>query len=190
MKALDRELQRQRIAKALPFVDPGSTVLDIGCADGEFFAAARGKVADGVGVDLQQPDSWVGEPYELRVGPFPDVLHPGETFDAIVALAVVEHVPEDSLAIWAKAIPEHLKPGGRLVITTPSPRVDEILHALIRLRIIDGMEAHEHYGFDPASVPGIFGSDALVLEVRRRFQLGLNHLFVFRTPYTEVTDEG
>lgn len=190
MKALDRELQRQRIAKALPFLDPGSTVLDIGCADGAFFAAARDKVAGGVGIDLQEPESWVGEPFELRVGPFPDVLHAGETFDAIVALAVVEHVPEDGLAIWAKAIPEHLKPGGRLIITTPSPRVDEILHALIRLRIIDGMEAHEHHGFDPASVPGIFGSDALVLEVQKRFQLGLNHLFVFRTPDTKVTDEG
>jgi 2-polyprenyl-3-methyl-5-hydroxy-6-metoxy-1,4-benzoquinol methylase len=181
MKALDRELQRQRIAKALPFVEPGATVLDIGCSDGAFFAAAGAKVAGGVGIDLQEPDRWVGEPFELRVGAFPDVLHPGETFDAIVALAVVEHVPEVDLAAWAKAIPEHLNPGGRLIVTTPSPRVDEILHVLMRLRILDGMEAHEHHGFDPRMVPDIFAGDALVLDVRRRFQLGLNHLFVFRT---------
>jgi 2-polyprenyl-3-methyl-5-hydroxy-6-metoxy-1,4-benzoquinol methylase len=181
MKALDRELQRQRIAKALPFVEPGSKVLDIGCSDGAFFAAAGAKVAGGVGIDLQQPDGWIGEPHELRVGAFPDVLHPGETFDAIVALAVIEHVPEDDLAVWAKVIPEHVEPGGRLIVTTPSPRVDEILHVLMRLHILDGMEAHEHHGFDPRTVPDIFGSDALVLDVRRRFQLGLNYLFVFRT---------
>ena len=42
------------------------------------------------------------------------------------------------------------------------------------------MEAHEHYGFDPRSVPEIFGSGRLRLERHRRFQLGLNHLFVFR----------
>jgi len=182
MKALDRELQRQRIAKARPFVAPGSRVLDIGCSDGAFFAAVGSQLAGGVGIDLLQPESWVGDPFELRVGAFPDVLEPGEAFDAIVALAVVEHLPEDELAIWAKAVPEHLNPGGRLVVTTPSPVVDEILHVLIRLRIIDGIEAHEHHGFDPRSVPGIFGGDGLQLEVRRRFQLGLNHLFVFQAP--------
>ena len=180
MKALDRELQRQRIAKALPFVPTGSSVLDIGCNDGAFFAAAGDRAAKGVGIDLQQPDSWVDGPYELRVGEFPDVLEPGETFDAVVSLAVVEHVPREGLEAWAKVIPDLLTPGGRLVITTPSPKVDEILHVLIKLRVIDGMEAHEHYGFDPRTVPEIFGSDALTLEKRARFQLGLNHLFVFR----------
>ena len=182
MKALDRELQRQRIAKALPFIPTGSSVLDIGCSHGAFFAAAGDRVETGVGIDLQKPDSWVDGPYELRVGEFPDVLEPGETFDAIVALAVVEHVPREGLEIWAKAIPDLLTPGGRLIMTTPSPKVDEILHVLIKLRILDGMEAHEHYGFDPRTVPEIFGSDALVLEKRARFQLGLNHLFVFRRP--------
>jgi 2-polyprenyl-3-methyl-5-hydroxy-6-metoxy-1,4-benzoquinol methylase len=180
MKALDRELQRQRIAKALPFVPTGSNVLDIGCSDGAFFRAAGDRAAKGVGIDLQKPDDWVEGPYELRVGEFPDVMEPGETFDAIVSLAVVEHVPREGLETWAKAIPDLLAPGGRFVITTPSPKVDEILHLLIKVRVIDGMEAHEHYGFDPRTVPEIFGSDALELEKRSRFQLGLNHLFVFR----------
>ena len=182
MKALDRELQRQRIAKALPFIPTGSSVLDIGCNNGAFFAAAVDRAAKGVGIDLQKPDSWVDGPYELRVGELPEVLEPGETFDAIVALAVVEHVPRDALEVWAKVIPDLLTPGGRLIITTPSPKVDEILHLLIKLRLIDGMEAHEHYGFDPRTVPEIFGSDDLVLENSARFQLGLNHLFVFRRP--------
>jgi SAM-dependent methyltransferase len=180
VKALDRELQRQRIAKALPYIEPRSSVVDIGCNAGAFFAAGRDRVATGVGIDLQEPDSWVDGPFELRVGGFPDVLDPGETFDAIVALAVVEHVPRAGLDAWAKVIPEILRPGGRLIITTPSPKVDEILHLLIKLRVIDGMEAHEHYGFDPRTVPEIFGSDVLRLEERKRFQLGLNHLFVFR----------
>ena len=77
MKALDRELQRQRIAKALPFIPPGSSVLDIGCSDGAFFAAAGDRVVKGVGIDLQEPDSWVEGPYDLRVGEFPEVLDAG-----------------------------------------------------------------------------------------------------------------
>ncbi len=179
MKALDRELQRQRIAQALPFVEPGSSVLDVGCNDGAFFRAAGARVARGVGVDVQQPDTWIDGPYDLRVGEFPRVIEPGESFDAVVALAVVEHMPPQGLQGWATAVPDLLAPGGRLIITTPSPRVDEILHLLIRLRIIDGMAAHEHHGFDPRTVPAIFGGGPLTLETHRRFQLGLNHLFVF-----------
>jgi 2-polyprenyl-3-methyl-5-hydroxy-6-metoxy-1,4-benzoquinol methylase len=180
VKALDRELQRQRIAKALPFVEPGSSVLDVGCNDGAFFRAAGARAAWGVGVDLRRPATWVDGPYELRVGEFPQVIGPGERFDAIVALAVVEHVPRAGLDAWAAAVPDLLEPGGRLVITTPSPRVDDLLHLLIKLRVIDGMEAHEHHGFDPGTVPAIFGGGPLALEARTRFQLGLNHLFVFR----------
>jgi 2-polyprenyl-3-methyl-5-hydroxy-6-metoxy-1,4-benzoquinol methylase len=179
MKGLDRELQRQRIAKVLPHIAPGSNVLDVGCADGAVFRAAEGRIARGVGIDLQQPDSWIGDPFELRVGEFPDVVKAGEVFDAITMLAVVEHAPRDELEKWAKAIPDMLVPGGPLLITTPSPRVDDILHVLMKLRILDGMEAHEHYGFDPRTVPDIFGTGHLRLVRHQRFQLGLNHLFVF-----------
>lgn len=179
MKALDRELQRQRFARAIPFIEPGSAVVDIGCNDGAFFAAARDRLSRGVGVDLQQPETWVEGPFECRVGEFTDVFHAGETFDAIVALAVVEHIPRDGLDALAKVVPDILRPGGRMIITTPSPRVDEILHVLVRLRLIDGMEVHEHYGFDPRTVPEIFAVGPMQLETRTRFQLGLNHLFVF-----------
>ena len=41
MKALDRELQRQRIRQALPFIRPGSSVVDVGCHEGAFFDAAQ-----------------------------------------------------------------------------------------------------------------------------------------------------
>ena len=180
MKSLDRELQRQRIAKALRFIPQGASVLDVGCADGALFRAGGERIATGVGIDLQMPQTWVDGPYELRVGEFPDVLHPGETFDAIVMLAVVEHAPLEELRGWAKVIPELLVPSGLLVITTPSPKVDQILDLLMRLRILDGMEAHEHHGFDPRTVPEIFGGRRLTLMHRKRFQLGLNHLFVFR----------
>jgi 2-polyprenyl-3-methyl-5-hydroxy-6-metoxy-1,4-benzoquinol methylase len=181
MKTLDRELQRQRIAKALPFIEQGASVLDVGCADGALFRAGRDRIATGVGIDLHMPQTWVDGLFELRVGEFPDVLDPGQTFDAIVMLAVVEHAPLDELQVWAKVIPELLVPGGRLVITTPSPKVDEILHLLMKLRVLDGMEAHEHYGFDPRTVPEIFGGRRLTLVHKQRFQLGLNHLFVFRS---------
>ena len=61
----------------------------------------------------------------------------------------------------------------------PSPRVDDILHVLLKLHLIDGISAHEHYGFKPEGTPQIFPPPAFHLLRRQRFQLGLNNLFVF-----------
>jgi hypothetical protein len=57
--------------------------------------------------------------------------------------------------------------------------VDTILGVLGRLRMIDGMSLDEHYGFDPGRTEAVFAPPAFRLAVRRRFQLGLNNLFVF-----------
>lgn len=184
MKDLDRHLQKRRIDAALPWITPGAHVLEVGCADGALFRRGHSRIASGLGVDTLEYDDWPGNGYERRVGTFPEALRPGERFDAIVMLAVVEHVASDELARWATSVPEILRPDGRLVITVPSPMVDHILHVGIRLRVIDGMEAHEHHGFDPKHVPAIFAGPGLRLERRRRFELGLNHLFVFSATAT------
>jgi SAM-dependent methyltransferase len=176
---LDRYLQRRRIAMARRWIHPGSTVLDVGCADGAFFRENRDHVPAGVGIEVEDPGDWVGEPYELRVGTFPAAVQPGERFDAVVMLAVVEHVPATDLGAWAAAVLDVLEPGGRLVVTVPSPAVDRILDAGIRLRLLHGMDAEHHHGFHPDDVPGVFGSPALALHRRQRFQVGLNNLFVF-----------
>jgi 2-polyprenyl-3-methyl-5-hydroxy-6-metoxy-1,4-benzoquinol methylase len=180
MKRLDRILQRQRIARCLPWIPQGARVLDIGCADGALFRQGTSRIRSGVGIDLRSSDGWVAGAFERRIGTFPDVLIPGERFDAVTMLALVEHVAIDKLREWAESLPACILKGGVLLITTPSPKVDMILHALMRLGAIDGMEVHEHYGFEPRLVPEIFSSRHLALEQHDRFQVGLNNLFVFR----------
>ncbi len=154
-------------------------MLDVGCADGALFDRCRSTIASGVGIDTLDDQPWVDGPFERRIGKFPDSLDPDDRFDAVVMLAVVEHLHDEDLHAWAAAVPGALRPGGRLVITTPSPAVDHILAVGIRLRLLDGMEAHQHHGFDPGGVPSIFSVAGMALEHRRRFELGLNHLFVF-----------
>lgn len=182
MKAADRFLQRWRVKRALAWIPDGAYVLDVGSADGTLFRLGGERLAGGVGVDLVAPEVWLGGDADYRTGPFPGVLQPDETFDAIVMLAVVEHIEDTQLKEWAGDCAARVSPGGRVIITVPSPLVDKLLHVGIALRILDGIEAHQHHGFDPNSLPETFRGAGFDLLTHRRFQLGLNNLFVFRKP--------
>jgi hypothetical protein len=54
-----------------------------------------------------------------------------------------------------------------------------VLRVLKTLRLIDGMALEQHHGFRPSEVGPLFEAVGMKLTVRRRFQLGLNNLFVF-----------
>jgi 2-polyprenyl-3-methyl-5-hydroxy-6-metoxy-1,4-benzoquinol methylase len=179
VKSLDRYLRDARLARAKPHVPAGARVLDVGCDDGELFRRWRGHIAGGVGLEPMLAEPVNGDGYELRPGRFPDDLPSGEQFDVITMLAVLEHLPPPVQAQLAEACARLLKPGGRVVITVPSPRVDDILHVLLKLRLIDGINAHEHYGFMPADTLKVFPAPAYRVVKRGTFQLRLNNLFVF-----------
>jgi SAM-dependent methyltransferase len=175
---LDRYLQRYRIRMAAGELPNVTRLLDIGTHDGALFRLTG---AGGVGIDPELIDVPSPPGVTMVHGLFPDDLPPlpDERFDAAVALAVFEHIPEDELSTWAKALAALLEPGGRLVITVPAPAVDQMLHVLIRLRLIAGIEAHQHHGFQPADLESIFAAPQWRRHKHQRFQLGLNHLYVF-----------
>lgn len=179
MTALDTALQRWRIARARSHLPSHGRVLDLGTGDGALF---RRTGAVGVGIDPELPPGVEAPPgVTLLRGQFPDdAAQLSGPFDAAVGLAVVEHVPDGELHGWALALEQLLVPGGVLVLTVPSPKVDQLLHVLMALRLVDGMQAHEHHGFVPDDLHTIFTGPGWELVTHRRFQLGLNNLFVFR----------
>ncbi|MEQ1904614.1 MAG: class I SAM-dependent methyltransferase [Pirellulaceae bacterium] len=179
MKIGDRILQRWRIAKAAPWIKRNGRLLDVGCADGAIFKQLSDRISGGVGIDpdVAKPEQCAGG--LLVPGFFPENLPDAQTYDAITMLAVLEHIPQAAQAKLAADCFQYLNPGGRLIITVPSPFVDHILSILKTLRIVDGMSLEEHYGFKPADTRPIFETAKLRLIAHRRFQLGLNHLFVF-----------
>lgn len=188
MKAVDRWLQQWRIAKIRPYLAPGARVLDIGCADGALARLVPG--LDYLGIDPGLGASRTAPFGRLIKGCFPADLPAGATeFDCITMLAVLEHIPLEAQASLAADCFRFLRPGGLVLITVPSPAVDYVLAVLKGLRVIDGMSLEEHYGFDVRRVPECFAGASLEAVVHRRFQLGLNHLFVFRKPLiSEPTD--
>jgi SAM-dependent methyltransferase len=180
MKPLDRLLQRWRIARARSAIPHGARVLDIGCGDGALFRLLAGHVGGGMGIDplLTAPVSLGAA--QLLPGSFPRDLPDCAPFEVITLLAVLEHVPRDEQPTFLGACAARLAPGGLLVITVPSPRVDLLLRWLRRLRLVEGMALEQHYGFDPRTTPALCAGQGFRLLDHRRFQLGLNHLFVFQ----------
>ena len=181
MKFTDRLLQRWRIAKVSKELASDARILDIGSADGALFAALGAKVGAGsLGVDptLARPLTVNG--CRLLPGTFPDAVPPGTApFDAITLLAVLEHFPPEAYEALRTGCEKFLKPGGKLLITVPSPHVDKILALLQFLRLVDGMSLEEHHGYDVAITPEIFPAPTFRLVRRKMFQLGLNNFFVF-----------
>lgn len=177
MRFGDRFLQQWRIRVAESWIPDGSRVLDIGCYQGEFLQYMGDRIVDSIGIDPLAPEIKT-EHYALLKDTFSPPTNFGpNTFDAIVILATFEHmINTDCIAMECARI---LRPAGRVIITVPSPLVDQIIDILVRMRVLDGMSMEEHHGFQPSQLPHIFRKASLFLLARRRFQLGLNNLFVF-----------
>jgi SAM-dependent methyltransferase len=180
MTFVDRILQSWRIRKARPFIKPGARVLDIGSADGELFAQVKWIAKDSLGIDPTLKATTRIHGVRLVAGFFPKDMPAVAPFDAITMLAVLEHFPADAYPDLTSGCARFLKPGGHLIITVPSPVVDHVLKVLKALRLIHGMSLEEHHGFEVNQTTGIFPEPEFRLVVRRKFQLGMNNLFVFR----------
>jgi ubiquinone/menaquinone biosynthesis C-methylase UbiE len=113
-----------RLAFLLANTAPGERVLDLGCAEGEFTAALADHGARPIGVDV------AAEPLRRGRQRFPHVqfaradpalpFGDGE-FTLVWAGELLEHV-QDGLTLLAE-VSRVLRPGGRLLVTTPAHRL-------------------------------------------------------------------
>lgn len=181
MTFIDRFLQSWRIRVAAKRIPVNSDLLDVGCADAALFRSSA-KIKSYVGVEPHLQIVATDPRMKLLNGIFPDVPQEDLNFDCITMLACLEHVPETTQPRLAQRCYELLRPQGRVIISVPNPFVDEILKVLVFLRLIDGMEVGEHYHYDVSLTEGTFTRAGLKLVEHKRFQLGLNNLFVFEKP--------
>ena len=120
------------------FLDPipkDARILEIGCGSGWVGQHLKaGGWKQYVGMDLVPPADVVGDIKQWRrLG-----LEPA-SFDVIIAFEVVEHVD------CFEECHDLLKPGGRLLITTPLPRMDWAMRALERFGLNQKRSSpHDH----------------------------------------------
>lgn len=181
MKTIDYALQCWRIAKVRQFISPGAKILDIGSADGALFQQLATRIGAGsLGVDPTLKEKVTVSGCDLLPGFFPEAVPVSSgPFDVATMLAVLEHFPAGAYKALGEGCARFLRPGGKLLITVPSPQVDRILAVLKFLRLVDGMSLEEHHGYEVEKTVKIFPAPQFRLLRRNTFQLGLNNLFVF-----------
>jgi 2-polyprenyl-3-methyl-5-hydroxy-6-metoxy-1,4-benzoquinol methylase len=164
---LNRYFERSTIQQTLPFLWPGDRVLEVGTDHGEFLEAFADHGEGSIGVDPHVSPCWTST-FALTRGDFPDAVEGLGRFDAIVMMSALHHTSSDQLAAWASTIAYLLEPGGRFIATVPSRFVSFALHG-----DIDTMA-------DPQHALAAMTGAGLFLKAHRRFQFGLNNLYVFQ----------
>lgn len=131
-------------------VKHGENVLDCGCGLGYFLLKLQGSGAHLHGIDVS-PESvaFVREHItpNARVGNAEKIPYPDNTFDKVLFCEVIEHVEDDAKVL--REIRRVLKPGGRVVITTPSLKGFRAHSKLKQLGHHHGGEFHYRDGYMP-----------------------------------------
>lgn len=185
ISALDALIFRLRFRQLVRRLPPKSDlVVDLG--PGHTVRLLRylrnsGRIARGIAVDVSLDRSVAGNGITLLEADLNGLL-PLETAsaDVVTSIAVIEHLHRPELHV-AEAH-RTLKPGGRLIMTTPSPRSKGILEFLAyRLHVIDEHEIrdHKHY-FDERELRQTMAAAGFRPEdvTYHGFLFGLNQLLV------------
>lgn len=169
-------LRKKRIEAVKPYLK--GRILDIGCGSG-----ALARFVDPscyVGVDLDE-DSLKIARHNYPAHTFSDrVPSPDLKFNTIIALAVIEHVP-NATEFLTKLV-GHLEsdPDGRIIITTPHPAVDWIHFIGASIGLFSRHANEEHESLLGKKALASFGSRAgLNMSHYSRFLLFANQLAIF-----------
>lgn len=162
-------------------------VLDIGCQDGQLRDRLGDRVGRYVGIDLSPPHLEAARKRhpdcEFRLLDLDDEpLGYDSEFDTIVMSAVIEHI--FNLKHLGRNLARALKPGGQVVLTTPTPLGNDIVHRLgAALGLFARTAVDDHIViFNRKRLQAFAGEVGLTLAEHRRFQLGCNQLAILRRP--------
>jgi len=119
-----RMLRRMTVDNAL--IQPGDTVLDVGCGTGEvaLLAKTRAKAGKVYGIDPAPEMIAVARnkaarkklDIDFRVGVIEALPFPDARIDVVTSSLMMHHLPDDLKARGLREIYRVLKPGGRLLI--------------------------------------------------------------------------
>lgn len=152
-------------------------ILDVGCGNGHFVRAIRQKGYNIIGIDNRSPQQakWIAWKPDYIMDAM-DMKFKDNTFDVIISLEVVEHVP---------CIPEInrvLKRGGLFFCSTPVPGTDWVRSIVVYLGLLENQdfEHHDH-------VEDLRKAPMKLLRHRKMF-LGTSQFAIFTKMMKELSD--
>lgn len=181
-------LAEMRADKANEFIEPlhrSGRILDIGCGTYPHFLVST-EFAEKYGIDpAVEERSVINKKIKLlkldiskNNLPFKD-----DFFNTVVMLAVFEHIDHEKLPKLLGEINRILKSGGLLIITTPAPWSDKLLHLIARWGLISSEEIHDHkHNYPNTKIVSLIRNAGFKTGKIKSgfFELGLNMWFVAR----------
>jgi SAM-dependent methyltransferase len=179
---LSKYLQRCRVRKVVRWVR--GSVLDLGCGDASLLPLLAGRMERYCGVERSaELVESLGRRYPghrfLCLDMDEDRIDTEERFDTVLMVAFIEHVYNQK-RLFTEVL-RHLRPDGRIVITTPTPLGDRIHCWGTSLSLFAQAAKDDHPIIFNKQRFRVFAKHfGLEIEAYRRFQLGCNQLVVLR----------
>jgi len=162
--------QRARMANQLiPVRLRQGQILDIGCGTYPYFLAHT-EFASKFAIDqLPMPNQVASnlkiEAYSLNLNQKPALPFQDDFFNIVTLLAVVEHLDPNSMAIIFHEIHRVLRPGGRVIVTTPAAWSDGLLRWMARVRLVSAEEIDEHaYAYTLPLIGWYYGQSGFEMQ--------------------------
>jgi hypothetical protein len=177
--ALERVLAQARTRRVRPFVN-GKRVLDFGCGNQAWNANQIFQYCERiVGVEPNLSS------YQLigQVPVYPSLAElPESGFDAVLALAVFEHINPFTLIEVLNSLAQYCHAEAYIVGTVPTPLARPILEFLsFRLKLIDPSQIADHkVYYDDLWLQSIVAQSSWQVASYQLFQAGCNSQFVLR----------
>ena len=178
-------LRECRIKATSPFLR--GCVLDIGCG--------AGSLASLVDPELYYGFDYDEESISIARRRFPrhkfqmEMPKPA-SFDTVVSLAVIEHVPQPD--IFLKNLCRYLQPNrqSRIVLTTPHPSLEWVHDVGAKLGLFSAHASEEHETLlDKSSLQHIAQIADCPILIYKRFLLGANQMIVLSPEFTSSSSD-
>jgi len=155
-RVVENLLQQSRFKIAIPYLK--GDVLDFGGNDGE--------------LQKYVPGSYILVNYDYT--PMKD-----KTFDTIVALAVIEHIPVGNVFDVFRSFNSKLRPDGTLLLTTPTPKAKPLLELMAFLNLLDkhNIREHKHY-WTKEDICNLAERNGFTVKAYKKFQWGFNQMAI------------
>ena len=168
-----------RERKALKCIPKNSVCCDICCSRGKFLKRIEATIKEGIGIDARVKNHKSGKitliNYKINS------LFPlkSKTYDVVTLLASIEHFdnPEKILRESNRI----LKKSGRIILTTPLMKSNNILRFMAKIGIIDKALIDEHKElFNPKKMKLILEKIGFKDIKIKTFEFGLNMIIIAR----------